>query len=395
MTPPAPPASTGAAARRRAGRARRDVAVHAARARPAAPPAAGRDADVRAARRSRRRHRAGRGRVAEEGPQPAQVDRRARRRRPGRRLRGGGAVLLTGASGTPSVLAWTPDESVAYTELRLDLPGNQQAELAKVVSAFPGFDDQAAFPTKINEILDQLVGARVRRQAELHGRHRSRGSAASSASASGRSRPGPTPGSARFLALAASRTRPRPRAWAGGVLQETGATVDHRDLQRRHDHHHQARGRHQRHGRQGADRLRRDRPRARPRRRRLGQGRDRHRRQDRPNTNEQFQTASATLIGDRLAFAYADTEAIVDGRVRDGPVRRRACRSPRCRLLDDLYPAWIGVALKADNGALVSRRASRTSRSSGPARQRAVDAAVARPGRHRRARRRPGLRRRG
>ena len=69
-----------------------------------------------------------------------------------------GAVLLTGASGTPSVLAWTPNDSVTYAEVRLDLPGNQQAELAKVLSAFPGFDDQAAFPTKINEVLDQLVG---------------------------------------------------------------------------------------------------------------------------------------------------------------------------------------------------------------------------------------------
>ena len=68
------------------------------------------------------------------------------------------AALLTGSSGTPDVLAWTPADSVTYVEARLDLPGDQQAKLAKVLSAFPGFDDQAAFPTKINEVLDQLVG---------------------------------------------------------------------------------------------------------------------------------------------------------------------------------------------------------------------------------------------
>ena len=68
------------------------------------------------------------------------------------------AALLTGSSGTPDVLAWTPANSVTYVEARLDLPGDQQAKLAKVLSAFPGFDDQAAFPTKVNEVLDQLVG---------------------------------------------------------------------------------------------------------------------------------------------------------------------------------------------------------------------------------------------
>lgn len=68
-----------------------------------------------------------------------------------------GTLLLTGSSGDPSVLAYTPANSVAYTELRLDLPGDQRAELAEVMQAFPGFDDQAAFPTKLNEALDQLV----------------------------------------------------------------------------------------------------------------------------------------------------------------------------------------------------------------------------------------------
>ncbi len=70
----------------------------------------------------------------------------------------GAGLLLTGDSGDPDVLAWTPSDSVAYAELRLDLPGTQSAELAEVMKAFPGFQDQAAFPVKLSEALDQLVG---------------------------------------------------------------------------------------------------------------------------------------------------------------------------------------------------------------------------------------------
>ena len=70
----------------------------------------------------------------------------------------GATLLLTSDSGDPAVLAWTPADSVAYAELRLDLPGTQDAELAEVMKAFPGFEDQAAFPVKLSEALDQLVG---------------------------------------------------------------------------------------------------------------------------------------------------------------------------------------------------------------------------------------------
>ena len=70
----------------------------------------------------------------------------------------GATLLLTSDSGDPAVLACTPADSVAYAELRLDLPGSQSAELAKVMKAFPGFEDQAAFPMKLSEALDLLVG---------------------------------------------------------------------------------------------------------------------------------------------------------------------------------------------------------------------------------------------
>ncbi len=73
-------------------------------------------------------------------------------------LAAGATLLLTSDSGDPAVLAYAPKDSLVYSELRLDLPGSQQAQLAKLMTAFPGFDDQAAFPTKLNEALDQILG---------------------------------------------------------------------------------------------------------------------------------------------------------------------------------------------------------------------------------------------
>jgi hypothetical protein len=69
----------------------------------------------------------------------------------------GAGVLLTSKASDPAVLAWAPADSIMYGEARLDLPGSQGAELAKIMKAFPGFDDQAAFPAKMSEMLDQLV----------------------------------------------------------------------------------------------------------------------------------------------------------------------------------------------------------------------------------------------
>lgn len=73
-------------------------------------------------------------------------------------IAGAAALLLTSDSADPDVLAWAPADRVSYVELRLDLPGSQQAEIAKVLARFPGFDDQSALPAKIAETLDRLVG---------------------------------------------------------------------------------------------------------------------------------------------------------------------------------------------------------------------------------------------
>lgn len=71
----------------------------------------------------------------------------------------GAALMLTSSSPAPSVLSYAPADSVLYAEARLDLPGSQQAELAKTLSGFPGFADQAALKTKLGEVLDRIVGA--------------------------------------------------------------------------------------------------------------------------------------------------------------------------------------------------------------------------------------------
>jgi hypothetical protein len=66
-------------------------------------------------------------------------------------------VNLTGASPSATVTGYVPSDSVMYGEVRLDLPGDQRAEIGEFLSKFPGFADQAALDTKIDEVLDRLV----------------------------------------------------------------------------------------------------------------------------------------------------------------------------------------------------------------------------------------------
>ena len=66
-------------------------------------------------------------------------------------------MTLTGASPAATVTGYVPTDSVMYGEVRLDLPGDQRAEIGEFLSKFPGFADQAALDTKIDEVLDRLV----------------------------------------------------------------------------------------------------------------------------------------------------------------------------------------------------------------------------------------------
>ena len=67
------------------------------------------------------------------------------------------AALLAGRAPNAKILAWAPADSIVYGEFRLDLPGDQHHNVAEFLSHFPGFDDQAAIDTKLDETLDQFL----------------------------------------------------------------------------------------------------------------------------------------------------------------------------------------------------------------------------------------------
>ena len=67
------------------------------------------------------------------------------------------AALITNGQAQSTVLGYVPPGSIAYGEVRLDLPGDQRQAVGAFLSKFPGFHDQAALDTKLDEILDQFI----------------------------------------------------------------------------------------------------------------------------------------------------------------------------------------------------------------------------------------------
>jgi hypothetical protein len=67
------------------------------------------------------------------------------------------AAVITGRSTDATVLGYVPDQTVSYAELRLDLPGDQRQAVGQFLSKFPGFADQAALESKLDQVLDDLV----------------------------------------------------------------------------------------------------------------------------------------------------------------------------------------------------------------------------------------------
>ena len=67
-------------------------------------------------------------------------------------------AILAGRGG---IVAGAPDylpvTTVAYADVRLDMPGDQRDQLAQLLSRFPGFADQAAFESKLDETFDRLL----------------------------------------------------------------------------------------------------------------------------------------------------------------------------------------------------------------------------------------------
>ncbi len=264
----------------------------------------------------------------------------------------GATLLLTAGAGNPEVLSWTPADSVTYTELRLDLPGSQQAELAKVMKAFPGFDDQAAFPVKLSEALDQLVksasGGKQGYKSDIEPWFGGQLSVSV----------GPLPATtdakaARGLLLASVTDGPKATAWADGLLKTAGATTstetyngitittitppdssagstrgvtgayavlgpviavgDPASVKAAVDTH-------------GSTGL---------------------------ATNAQFKTAAASVSGDRLGFAYVDVAALARGAKALAGDAAASAMPKLPAALGDVTAPWVAAAVRASNGAFV------------------------------------------
>jgi hypothetical protein len=70
----------------------------------------------------------------------------------------GGFYVLSGAAGAKSLTAGVaPKNTVAFVEIRTDLPGDQHAKLADFMSHFPGFMDRGQFDTGLDELLNRIT----------------------------------------------------------------------------------------------------------------------------------------------------------------------------------------------------------------------------------------------
>ncbi|MHB8892888.1 MAG: DUF3352 domain-containing protein [Candidatus Limnocylindrales bacterium] len=277
----------------------------------------------------------------------------------------GATLMLTAAPGDSAVVAWAPADSILYTEARLDLPGDQRAELARVMAAFPGFDDQAAFPVKLNEALDTLVGkASDGKMSYLTDVDPWFGGQLSVSM-------GPIPASGdmstgRGLVLVSVKDATKAGAWASKVLADAGATTttetyngatittiappagaeaaagmkaawatfgpvmalgDPASVKAAIDT-------------KGSTGL---------------------------STVAQFKTAQTALPGDRLAFAYVDSAAILEGAQALGGAAAGAMPSMPA-FMNELQVAWGAYAIRAQGGAFVMDAAAPHAAAMGPAR---------------------------
>ena len=139
------------------------------------------------------------------------------------------AFSLTGASPAATVLGYVPDDSLMYGEIRLDLPGDQRQEVGEFLSKFPGFADQAALDTKLDEVLDRLLSESTEGEQTFTRDIKpwfdgelafSMGPLPSLAALED---PMAAAGSTRFLFLTSIKDEALARAWFTDALSESGA----------------------------------------------------------------------------------------------------------------------------------------------------------------------------
>ena len=72
-----------------------------------------------------------------------------------------GAYVLSGRAGAGQSLTagYAPKDTISFTVLRTDLPGDQHQKLADFMSHFPGFADRALFDTALDTELNKLVSS--------------------------------------------------------------------------------------------------------------------------------------------------------------------------------------------------------------------------------------------
>ena len=276
----------------------------------------------------------------------------------------GATLLLTSDSGDPAVLAWTPADSVAYAELRLDLPGTQDAELAEVMKAFPGFQDQAAFPVKLSEALDQLVGQATSGKQSYRNDIEPWFGGQIGASV------GPLPetadpNAARALVLLSVKDGAKATAWIDGLVKAEGAAmatetyngVTITTVTPPAGSGVEAAGMKAAYAVLGPVLA-------------LGDLTSVKAAIDTKGTSglptdTQFKEAEASVTGDRLAFAYVDTAAIAEGAVKLAGDAAAALPDLPSMLQGWMTP-WAVAAVRAENGAFIIETRSPHAKTAGP-----------------------------
>jgi hypothetical protein len=276
----------------------------------------------------------------------------------------GATLLLTSDSGDPAVLAYAPADSVAYAELRLDLPGSQSAELAEIMKSFPGFEDQAAFPVKLSEALDLLVGQATDGQQGYKTDIEPWFGGQIGASM------GPLPAkadptAARGVVLLSVKDAAKATAWAEGVVAKSGAstssetyngvaiTIAEPAAGAATD----AKGMKAAYAVVGPVLA-------------IGDPASVKAVIDTGgktglNTNAQFQEAEASVTGDRLGFAYVDLATLAKSATDlAGTVTDIMPSLPIS--LEGLTPPWVAGAVSAEDGAFVMESRSPHVASNGP-----------------------------
>jgi len=276
----------------------------------------------------------------------------------------GATLLLTSDSGDPAVLAYAPADSVAYAELRLDLPGSQSAELAQIMKAFPGFEDQAAFPMKLSEALDLVVGQATDGQQGYKNDIEPWFGGQIGASM------GPLPATAdpaaaRGVILLSVKDAAKATAWADGLVAKSGAATTTETYggvtitlaEPAGDAAPDTKGMKAAYAVVGSVLA-------------IGDPTSVKAVIDTGgktglNTNAQFQEAEASVTGDRLGFAYVDLATLAKsatdlaGSVTDG--------MPSLPIsLEGLTPPWVAGAVSAEDGAFVMESRSPHMASAGP-----------------------------